>query len=66
MLRTLKEVGATCKAYRESLGKLQREVARDTGYSPENISSFETGRNDNMYILFWYIENGIDVDTLKE
>ena len=46
------------------MGILQIRVAEDTGYSLENVSKFETGRNDNYRILLWYLEHGIDVNYL--
>lgn len=60
----LKEIGARCKEFRLSMGILQIRVAEDTGYSLENVSKFETGRNDNYRILLWYLEHGIDVNYL--
>lgn len=54
------ELGKQCKAYRIEQGFYQVDVARDTGYSIENISAFETGRNDNAKILMWYIQKGFE------
>lgn len=56
---TLKQIGQKCKQYRESIGYIQTDVARDLGYSVNNISSFENGRNDNAQILLWYFANGM-------
>lgn len=56
---TLKEIGKRCKEHRERLGKYQYDVANDTGYSKENVSAFETGRNNNAVILSWYAERGV-------
>lgn len=54
-----KELGRRCKLYRRyKLKATQNDVARDTGYSKNNISAFETGRNNNANILLWYIERG--------
>lgn len=61
----MKDVGAKCKAHREDLGLLQRHVAVDTGYSEENISSFETGRNDNARIMLWYVAHGLDREYIR-
>lgn len=55
------EIGQRCKEFRESLGVLQSDVAAETGYSKENVSAFETGRNNNARILLWYIEKGMEV-----
>lgn len=59
MFGNLKEIGQRCKEYREKLGYYQSHVARDTGYSSENVSAFETGRNDNVRIFMWYVEMGL-------
>ena len=64
MLFDLVKIGKYCKKYRVSIGRFQSDVAEDTGYSVENISAFETGRNDNARILLWYIEKGIDVNGI--
>lgn len=61
---SLREIGQRCKEYRIEQGYLQRDVARDTGYSSENVSSFETGRNDNSRILLWYFTHGMHIDNL--
>ena len=55
----LKGVGAMCKQFRERQGYTQADVARQTGYSEQNVSSFETGRTNNMILLLWYIDHGI-------
>lgn len=56
----LKRCGKLCAEYRrETLGKTQKDVAQDLGYSVENIASFEQGRNDNLLILLWYIKHGL-------
>lgn len=62
---TLKQVGLMCKTYRRAIGFLQRDVAADTGYSVENISAFERGRNDNLEILLWYFGKGMTYKHLK-
>lgn len=56
---TLKQIGPKCKQYRESIGYKQTDVALDLGYSVNNISSFENGRNDNAQILLWYFAHGM-------
>lgn len=61
---TLRELGKRCKQYRTEHGYLQTHVAHDTGYSVENISSFETGRNDNSRILLWYFEHGMNAEYI--
>ena len=64
MLINLKDLGLRCKQFRVSLGYRQHNVAEDTGYTIENISSFECGRNNNAVILLWYIANGMTVDEI--
>lgn len=54
-----KEIGQRCKKFRERLGYYQSDVANQTGYSKENISAFENGRNDNVRIFLWYVEMGL-------
>lgn len=61
----MKDVGARCRALRQNLELLQSDVARDTGYSTENISSFETGRNDNARIMLWYVAHGLDREYVR-
>lgn len=62
----LRVIGQTCKKYRESIGLYQSHVAEDTGYTTENISAFETGRNDNSRILLWYMKKGMTIDYMLE
>ena len=52
-------VGNMCKQHREKLGVKQSQVATETGYSEQNISSFETGRTNNMIIFLWYVNKGL-------
>ena len=66
MILTLREMGQRCKQFRVNQGYYQTDVAADTGYSVENISSFETGRNDNARILLWYFERGMKPEQLFE
>lgn len=54
-----KEIGQRCKKFRERLGYYQSDVANQTGYSKENVSAFENGRNDNVRIFLWYVEMGL-------
>lgn len=62
---SLSLIGNKCKEYRLSLGILQSEVAKDTGYSIENISKFENGNNNNMKILLWYIGKGLKLEGVE-
>jgi len=59
------QIGLICKRHRKRMGYTQKDVANQTGYSPVNISSFETGRNNNMLILLWYIAHALPVTELR-
>lgn len=60
----LEIIGTTCKNFRRGLGYNQKQVASDTGYSVENISLFERGKNDNLKILLWYIKKGLPLNEV--
>lgn len=66
MILSLREMGRRCKQFRVEHGFYQFDVAAETGYSVENISSFENGRNDNARILLWYFVHGMNADYLFE
>ena len=66
MFISLLDIGRRCKEFRVEHGYYQIDVARDTGYSVENISAFETGRNDNARILLWYFVHGMNAEYLFE
>lgn len=59
------KLGAKCRDLRESLGYIQSDVAEEVGYSKENISAFETGRNNNATILLWYVEHGLKCEGVE-
>lgn len=61
----LKELGQKCAYIRRLKGKTQVQVAIDTGYSPEVISSFENGRNNNCKIFIWYLRQLTDIEDVK-
>jgi transcriptional regulator with XRE-family HTH domain len=61
-MQSLSLIGKACKDFRLSLGILQSEVARDTGYSIENVSKFENGNNNNMKIFLWYLQKGFKME----
>lgn len=66
MKELLIKLGSECKCFRMFLHKGQIDVALDTGYSVESISSFERGRTNNLRILLWYLDNGYDIyDFIK-
>lgn len=64
MIISLRDIGKSCKRYRIEHGFYQSDVAKETGYSTENISSFETGRNDNARILLWYFTHGMKTEHI--
>ena len=66
MFLSLREIGQRCKQFRVEHGYYQADIARDTGYSVENISAFETGRNDNARILLWYFVHGMNAEHLRD
>ena len=66
MILSLKDVGRRCKQFRIDSGYYQMDVATETGYSVENVSAFETGRNDNARILLWYFAHGMNYEYLLE
>lgn len=66
MILSLKDVGRRCKQFRVDRGYYQMDVATETGYSVENVSAFETGRNDNARILLWYFAHGMNYEYLLE
>ena len=58
-------IGNRCKRYRKQVLKTElRQVAADTGYSKENISAFEHGRNDNSLIMLWYLCHGLTISQI--
>ena len=61
---TMRDIGRRCKKWREDHGYFQRHVADSTGYSVENVGSFENGRNDNCRLLIWYISHGMTINDI--
>lgn len=57
-------IGRECAEFRISIHRTQKDVARDLGYSYQEISAFEQGRINSIHILFWYIEKGINIHGL--
>lgn len=57
----LKEhIGSCCREFRvHHLGMTQGDVSKECGYSRENISRFEHGKNDNHIIFLWYVKHGL-------
>ena len=65
-MQSLSLIGKACKDFRVSLGILQSEVAHDTGYSIENVSKFEHGKNNNLRIFMWYVQKGFHYDEKND
>lgn len=60
-------VGVNCQTFRRNKTDYsQSMVAEELGFSIENISSFENSRNDNYYILLWYLRKGMTIKELLE
>lgn len=60
-------VGLNCQTFRKNKTNYsQPMVAKELGFSVENISSFENSRNDNYYILIWYLQHGMTIKELLE
>lgn len=57
----LKNIGLKCKLFRIEQGYTQEQVAVELGYTKENVSAFECGRNNNCRILMWYINRGLNI-----
>ena len=63
--KILKRIGSVCQKHREHIGATQYDVAKDVGYSPLTISSFETGRTNNLIIFLWYLTHGLPLTIIK-
>ena len=64
---TMFRVGLNCQTFRRNKTNYsQPMVAKELGFSVENISSFENSRNDNYYILIWYLQHGMTIKELLE
>lgn len=62
----LQQIGTFCAKERRRKGHTQLEVAFAVGFSPENISAFERGRNDNVTIFLWYLEHCVTESSYSE
>lgn len=58
------KIPLACKLFRISKGFTQKQIADDLGYSVENISAFECGRNNNYKILLWYVKHGFNMSNV--
>ena len=55
MYNNLQKIGEICKDKRQGKGLTQKEVADALSYSQGNISLFESGKNNNIMILQYYM-----------
>ena len=62
----LRKLGRECKKARQDKGYTQLHVAFEVNYTPENVSAFECGRNDNLRIFLWYIQNCFTEESLLD
>lgn len=62
----LKALGLLCSTYRKSMHISQSTIAIKTGYTVENISAFERGRNCNFIIFLAYVNIIPIPDIIKE
>lgn len=60
----LKVLGIECALFRKEIHKTQKDVASDIGVCNSLISAFEQGKINSILPLLWYIDNGINVDSL--
>ena len=60
----LVDLGNQCRKYRNDLKCTQSDVARDTGYSVDNISKFENGKTNNLKIFMWYLRKGFRYEEM--
>ena len=51
----IKEIGLRCAIAREKSGLLQKDIARMLHTTQQNISQFEMGEHNSMYLLAGYI-----------
>lgn len=60
------EIGKKCKDFRLSLEISLTQVAKDVGYTRQNIWNFENGLNHNYRILMWYVEHGLNLNRSEK
>lgn len=58
-IKNVKNLYHLCKLLRISLNIPVGTVASDIGVGVGCIYSFERGKSKNMYVLQWYIDNGL-------
>lgn len=55
------QIGKQCRAYREAMGKTQKQVADELHISRECVNSFENGRFHSTRLLDYYLEKGLEI-----
>lgn len=63
-MMNLVDIGIECRKFRYGLGFTQSDVARETGYSVDNISKFECGKTNNLKIFMWYLRKGLRYESV--
>lgn len=64
MIIDLKAIGSICGRSRRIAEETQLDVSKLTGYSQENICSFENGRTNNAALLLFYMKRYKDTDSM--
>lgn len=59
-------IGNLCKRWRILNNIPISSIAAEMNYSEQNIRKFESGENNNMSILLWYIEHGFKVEQFRK
>ena len=56
-----------CRIARKDKGYTITQISKETGYTHQNISAFETGKmlRVNLDILLWYIRNTDIIDMVR-
>lgn len=66
VMKTAAEIGAECRACRESKMIPVVELAKVVGVHPETVYRFERGEHFNRLVLAYYINVlGLDIDIMK-
>lgn len=60
----LVDLGNQCRKFRYESGFTQSDVAKETGYSVDNISKFENGKTNNLKIFMWYLRKGFKYECV--
>lgn len=63
----IEKVGMMCREARKNSGLTLRELAQGIGTSYQNLSKFETGHNNSLDLLVWYVKYcDLDLEVLKD